>query len=171
MSLAYRLAEERDLALVVDSWLKSYRDSHAAGLIPVDMWASVMAPIIRDRILTRPGLAVWVAYHPGESQPNDVHGWICVERDYKVRLRGRERLDGSKPTWVEKWVTETAPCVHYVYVKEKRRKMGIARGLFKAAGVNPLERFNYSCKTGVVSELKRVIPSSSWMPDIPRHPK
>lgn len=170
MSLAYRRAEERDLALVIDSWLESYRFAHAAGLIALDDWRDVMVPQVK-RVLARPGVAVHVAYHPGETdQRADLYGWIAVERDYVVPVRGRERIDGTKPMWIEKLVASDCPLVHFVYVKEAYRRMGIARGLFKAARVDPTLRFLHTCKTAVVTELKRAIPRAVWSPLIARQP-
>jgi hypothetical protein len=57
-----------------------------------------------------------------------------------------------------------------VYVKEPYRRGGIARGLFAAAGVDPRERFFYTCKTGIGAELARSKASrAEWRPLIARY--
>ena len=170
MSLAYRPAEEADHRLIFNSWLESYRTAHAAGLIQMPDWTRVMLPQLQ-KIVDRPGVTVLVAYHPQETDKrSDLYGWIAVEREYEVPLRRRERV-GDRVLWTEKIETSDRPLVHYVYTKENYRRYGLARGLFKAAGIDPTQPFNYTCKTGVVSKLARKIPKATWTPLIARHPK
>lgn len=58
------------------------------------------------------------------------------------------------------------PLVFFVYVKAPYRKAGYARGLFKAIGIDPQERFVYACKTPVVTEITQryKIPCAKWDP-------
>lgn len=146
-ALAYRRAGEQDLVFVLDSWLDSYRTAHAAGLIAMEDWRVVMGPQIR-KLLQRPGAEVIVAYKPKEASGRaDLYGWIAVEGGL------------------------AEPHVHYCYVKQPYRRMGIARGLMASAGIEPEGRFRYSCKTGVVSALKPKIPRARWAPLVARFPK
>jgi hypothetical protein len=128
------------MALVVDSWLDSYRTSHAAGMIAMQDWRVVMTRQVQ-LILARPGVEVHVAYHPGDTDHvADLYGWLCLERG-------------------------DPPLVVYCYTKQHyRRIFGIQRGLFAAAGIDPNSRFEYAAKTGVVSKLASKIPNARWNP-------
>jgi len=134
---------------VLDGWLKSYKNAHAAGLIDAFDWYSTMIPQL-DKICGRPGVRTLVAFNK-ERPPDDVaglFGFICGEPD-------------SNP-----------PFVYYVFVKEPYRRMGIARGMFEALGVNPSARFDYAAKTGVLSypaNLSLKIPLARWNPQGARY--
>lgn len=163
---AYRRAVERDQPLIVDSWLESYRCSHAAGLVSMDSWRDVMTPEVL-RVLARPGVQTWVAYQPEEqSTRGDLAGWISVERDYEVPMHVLEQ--GRRD---DRMVPCSLPLVHYVYVKAPYRNAGIARGLFSAAGVLPREEFLYTCKVGLLTRLASKVPLARWQPLIARYSK
>jgi hypothetical protein len=167
MKLSYRPAEgESDFRFVVETWLDTYRDAHAAGLIQWDDWFTVMRPQL-IKVLSRPGVetfvAAWVGEEPGLA---DLAGWISVERGYSIPLT---RSSGSRHR--REMVECPEPLVHFVYVKAGYRRGGVARGLFRAAGVDPLGPFRYTCKTGLVTELASRIPYSKWCPLIARHPR
>ncbi len=77
-------ASPDDRGALLDSWLRSFRTSHYAGLIPMDEWALVMTPIIED-LLDRSSLLVmrgttfgttygWLA-HEGRSLVHYVYVW------------------------------------------------------------------------------------------------
>lgn len=182
MSLKIRRADERDLRLVVGNWVDSYRKAHAAGLIAMEDWDAVMEPQVR-KLLARPNVDVLVAYHPDETdRRHDLYGWIAVEHDYLVVVREREF--GSRGQWVDKTVAGWCPLLHYCYVKSTYRRRGVARALFKAAHVDPLGEFIYTCKTGVVARLTAAthddagrfvsppkLPRARWNPLIARFPK
>lgn len=154
------------MRLVVASFVDSYADAHAAGLVAFDDWRDVMTPQV-CRILSRAGVEVTVAYHPDEPDRRaDVYGWVAVERGYDVIRKRREH-----GRWVEKKVPTDEPLVHYVFVKQPFRQMGLARRLFHAAGVDPMRPFNHTCKTGVVSKLAPKVPFARWQPLIARFPK
>ena len=167
MTLSYRKAEAADAPLIVSSWVESYRTAHAAGMISMADWAQVMTAQVL-RVLARSGCEAWVAFHPGENdQRSDLYGWIAVESD--VRIPARVREDGK---WIERMEPAGCALVHYCYVKQVYRRMGIARGLFRSAGVDLGNRFLYTCKTAIVSELIRsTAPHAKWMPMIARYPK
>lgn len=149
-SIAYRDADladrigNRERRFVIDAWLKSFKGAHAAGLIDAYKWYEVMIPQL-DLIWSRPGVRTMVAFNP-ESRPDDaagLYGFLCAEPD-------------SEP-----------PMVYYVCVKEAYRRMGIARGLFKAIGVSPTQRFLYACKTPALSypdNLATKAPLAKWDP-------
>lgn len=138
-ALAYRSATESDRAFVVDSLVSSFRTAHAAGLIAMDDWRDVMERQV-VKLLERPGVVVTVACRPGEEDTGaDVYGWIAVEQ--------------GEP-----------PLVLYCYVKQPYRRLGMARGLFRAAGVDPAQPFEFAAKTAVVSKLLGKIPRAKWHP-------
>jgi GNAT superfamily N-acetyltransferase len=146
VSLAYRPAEVDDLVCIVGNWIDSFRSAHAAGMIAMADWKAVMTPQIR-RVLARQNVEAFVAHHPGETDHvADIYGWIAVERGH------------------------AQPLVHYCYVKSAYRKQGIARGLFRAAAIDPAKPFFYTCKTYVIHELrsKSLILSARWQPLIAR---
>ena len=165
-SLAYRPAREPDWFFVVDSWLWSYRDAHAAGLIQMEDWNRVMKPQLA-KVLARSGVSIFVAHHPGQDGTGaDLYGWIAIERGYQTPARSRQ---GGR--WVDSMVSVSEPLVHYVFVKQPYRRLGIARGLFKAAGVDPAAAFNYTAKTAIVTLLADKISGGRWMPLIARYAK
>lgn len=147
-SLAYRPAEPGDMPLIIDAWLKGYRTSHAAGLIPMHQFRRVYSEAVQW-VMARPDAETWVAYNPNidRSTRADLHGWCCVEKR------------PCKP-----------PLVHYVHVKQGRRRMGMARALLRAAGVNPSGPFVYTSKTPVVTRLKASIPRAKFNPLAARFP-
>jgi len=169
MSVGYRLAVDEDMRLVVRSWMASYRYAHAAGLIAMRDWVDVMTPQI-ERVLSRPGCEVWVAYDPDDDDSRtDLYGWIAVERGYQEIVR---RLFRGK--WEEQLEAASRPLVHYVYVKSAWRDRagvvsGVSRGLFAAASVDTDLAFNFSCKTAAVTRLKHRAPLAEWKPLIARH--
>jgi len=168
MSLAFRDATADDRTFVIESWVASYRCAHAAGLINMDDWHDVMVKQVA-KILGRPGCRTIVAYNPNEDDKRiDLHGWICFEHDYlfptKTKSESGRYEDALVPTAI--------PLVHYVFVKQNyRRPLGIARRLFGAAEIDPLEKFHYTCRTSVVSRLSMKIPKARWQPLIARFTK
>lgn len=144
-ALDYRPAKESDFTLVRDGFLDGYRTAHAAGMILMEDWEEVMGPQW-DKILAREGVDVFVAFKPSEADTRfDLYGFIVIDSKYAC--------DG-KPQ----------PFVVYCNVKHKYRRLGVATGLFKIAGVDPAKEFHYAAKTGVVSKLREQIPLAKWKP-------
>lgn len=139
-ALAFRDALDEDRPLVLDSWLASFRNAHAAGLISMESWRSVMGPQI-VRMLRRPGVRVVVAYKPGEALGADAYGWAAVE------------LRNNQP-----------PLVLYVYVLQPYRRFGIARRLLERAGVELEREWHYASKTAVLSKLRAPLRYAKWTP-------
>jgi hypothetical protein len=63
--------------------------------------------------------------------------------------------------------------VHFVFVKSHVRGHGVARALFKVAGIDAQQPFLYTCKTSNVSKLEKagVMPRARWFPLSARFPK
>lgn len=148
MNLSYRAAthSDGDRTFVISHWSSSYKKSHSAGLIQAEDWASVMHPQIA-KVLDRPGMRTIIAYE--KDEPDFFYGFITGDDE--------DIID--------------TPVIAYVYVKENYRRSGIARGLFKAFGVEPNQRFVYACRTGIVSKLSSKIPLSRFNPLEVRYPK
>ena len=139
MSIAYRRATDADMPFVVDSFIESYRLAHAAGMIAMADWRTVMQRQL-SLALARRGVQLWVAYHPGDTdRVADVYGWVAVE------------------------LGPETPYVLYSYTKSAYRRMGIAKSLLKAAGIDTAKPWEYAAKTGIVSKLK-LLPNARWNP-------
>lgn len=143
MTIAFRNATTSDRDFIITNWESSYQDSNTAGMIPMELWAGHMATFIRY-YLDKPYVRTVVAYNP-DAEPGiaDLHGFIAAEPD-------------AGP-----------PIVLYVYVEQPMRRFGIARGLFKAAGIDPLKPFTYLCSTPILApgrDLVRKVPLAKWKP-------
>lgn len=162
--LAYRPAKPADLSFIVDSWVDSYKNAHAAGMISMKTWKKVMVPEVY-RVLSRPGVEVWVAHNPSQTEGADIYGWLAVEKG--VKLPSREKVNGR---FYRALLDTPYPLVHYAYTKQIYRKNGIFRGLMAAARVDG--PFMYTCKTGI---WQKVIASkgslAKWMPLLARYEK
>ncbi len=147
--ISFRLLEPPDLGFIVDSWVKSYRDSDSAGMIARESWRAVMCPEV-VRITKRDGAVTMVAYDTDVTDHiADLAGYICADP------------------------SESPPVVFYVYVKEAQRKAGYARALFHAVGIDPSRPFVYTAKTGALAAIaeQRKIPCAWFDPSIARVPK
>lgn len=93
-----------DLAMVFDSWLKSWRVSKWAGCIPNHLYFETQRVLIEDLIAR--GAAIRIAYPSG--RPEVILGWACGEE-------------------------KEGKCVlHYLYVKDPFIGMGIPETLLAA---------------------------------------
>lgn len=146
MTVCFRPATEGDRSFIVSAWSSSFRDAYAAGLIAMDDWATVMRPQI-EKVLARPDCTTMIAHDSDEDPTVGLYGFISAD------------------------VARSPALVYYCYTKQAYRRMGIARGLFAAIGVDPSRAFDYACRTIAVSELARKIPSSRWQPLAARYPK
>lgn len=144
--ISFRPAESRDMPFVMSSWLKSFKTSNAAGLLPFNLYYDAYRLAIQQ-LLDR-GSVVYVAYVPGEDEAkSDIYGWACVERGFDK------------------------PLVHYVYVKQPYRRLGVAKALLRAAGVHVSQPFFYTYRTPIVAELLRGRRQAVWMPVLARSRK
>ena len=138
--IAFRLAAAHDRQFIISGWSSSFRTSHSAGMIHMDDWADVMHRQI-VRVLDRPSVVTLVAYDTEETDRiADLAGFIAFDN-------GR-----------------TVPVVYYVYVPQTKRRLGIARSLFRRARIDPTKPFAFACKTAIVSQLKAKIPCAKWTP-------
>lgn len=147
MSIAYRRATREDMPFIVDSFLESFRTSHAAGLICMDDWRVVMTRQL-SLLLARTGVEIHVAYHPGDTdRVADLYGWVAVER------------------------SDPGPFVLYCYVKQAYRRLGVGKALLRASGLEPTGSWSYAAKTAIVTKLTSKMPNAKWDPLRARFPQ
>lgn len=133
--------------LVIDSWLKAYRKSKWAGVIPNNLYTPVMSNAIQQLIKrgARIMLAVNADYDPppGVAKHYEHHilGWLCYE-----------------------YTSDAQPVTHFAFVKPGYRRNGIACALMRAAGFEPYSRFYYTFRTDMSSKFK----AARYCPEIAR---
>lgn len=98
-----------DLAFVISSWAESSHNGPVGRLHRRGLWCEQQSEVARH-IIGRSHLLV--AHH--ENDREQLYGWICFAH--------------LKP---ETWA------IHYIYVKQPFRKLGIARALLLASGWRP----------------------------------
>ena len=136
--------ESRRCSPIVSMWSSTYRESHYAGLLWAGDYAQIMHAQI-SKIIEKQARTAIMAVAPND--PDFLYGFIVG--------------DTSGQT----------PVVDYVCVKEPYRRTGVARALFGELGVSPAQRFVYSCRTRIVSQLASKIPAARFDPLQARHPK
>ena len=97
-----------EMALIYDSWVKSFRKSPWAGVIPNNLYEATQRATIQG-ILAR-GASIQVALAPrvpGIFEGRRVMGWICTEPAIET--------------------------LHFWYVKDDFRKKGIGKALLAEA--------------------------------------
>lgn len=147
------MEHDDDRDFVRSSWSTSFRTCYAAGLIDMDAWPDVMHAQI-DRYLDRPNVRTVLAVE--KADPMFFYGFITADTTPQV-----ERLEYGK--------TRVWPAlVYYCFVKADYRKVGVARRLFAAAGVDPTRPFLYACKTPMVTRLGNKAPLAKWNPLVAR---
>lgn len=115
-ALVVRPGRPTDAPFLFNSWLKSFRRAWFAQRIPSDVFFAQQHLVIED-ILQRPETRVWVVTPAGIGDEDVICGYAVT-----AAVPGAD----SK-----------ALIVHYVYVKETFRKLGLAARLLQAAGLHP----------------------------------
>lgn len=142
-----------DRSFVVESWISSYR--HRPALVGFHDWHGVMTLAV-GRIIALPGVKVIMATD-ADAEPGiaDLLGWMAYEpravtRAYNDETRRWEyrRVPSADRTPADE------PLCWYVYTKATYRKNGVARRLFRHAGIDPRGRFHYVCDTNAVDALR-----------------
>lgn len=138
MTAQFRAAIPEDESFILSGWSSSYRMSRDLAFVQMEAYAAHMHPIIRS-VLARPRVQTIVAHGAV------LHGFLTFERSQYER----------------------PPLVIYVYVAAPYRRLGAARGLFAAAGIDPRDRFEYACRTKAsweLLELGRKAPLAAYNP-------
>jgi hypothetical protein len=123
------------MPFVLSGWLRSFRASHYAGVIPVEMYHDVYSAAV-EALLDRPATALWVAVNPAGDADTELAGFVCVERGPHWVVGPESR--GRFVDW---------PAVHYLYLKAGYRRMDLPVPLLRAAGVDTGLPFLYTFKT------------------------
>lgn len=174
--MSYQLRDMRqdDRRFVIKSWIDSYKSSKSAGMLmnqPFEVggvyldFEAVMTATI-GRLLDAPDVHVLVASNPLVLPPKDVHGFLVYELRPQITLY-------RYPSYVRERQSSPLPLVHYVFLKKIYRGFGIARALFRAAGIKPDEPFLYTCSTAISEQVKKAnkIPRALWEPSCARYVK
>jgi GNAT superfamily N-acetyltransferase len=98
-----RPANEEDIPMLFNSWLKSYRNSLFAKQIVNEVYFTEYHKIIED--LLRDSIVLIACNNDDASQ---IYGWCCAK------------------------YIDNIFCLHYIYVKHAFRRMGIAKVMFDA---------------------------------------
>ena len=136
-------AADRDF--IVSGWSASLRSSRDIPLVPMSTYATTFRPIIEGHLARA---QVLVAH--GEA--GVLFGFLAFDPSTYVATIGRRHitLDGY---------------VLYAYTAAPfRRRYGVQRRLFAAAGISPLQRFGYACRTRSSWELRSKIPLAEYDP-------
>lgn len=135
LGLIYRPAEPAELDFILDSWLKSYRTSPWAGVVRNHRYHEETRGTIED-LLGR-GAKLTVASAPDTGR---VLGWVCHESKQDVLV------------------------IHYIYVKDPFRKLGVGKSLIES--LNPQGcALAYTFRTRA---SKYIVPGALFAPEIAR---
>jgi hypothetical protein len=133
-TVSYRPATPADMPLIMDSWLKSWRVSPWAGIIPNNTFYPLTRGVI-EHIVMR-GAEFEVAC--SEQKPDLIFGWIC-----------REQTNEQTPIAV----------IHFLYVKDPYLKYKDGSGRTIGAGLvgrAPGRPGLYTFRTRQLEEVARV---------------
>lgn len=146
--VAHRQGAVQDLPIIFSSWLRSFKDSHYAGLIPNNLYYDIYRAAL-EQLIARPGVEIWCAVNPQEEEEkHQIYGWLCIERGYAL------------------------PVIHYLYVKQAYRMFGVARSLLAAVKIDPAQPFIFTFKTpDAASLMKRRRICGHFDPLLARRPK
>ena len=110
----FRPQKDEDRSLILNSWLKSFRNSHETRNVPKEIYYVAQEKVVEDTI---DSVQVLVAHHLEDV--DHVLGYIVFEND-----------------------EPNAAIIHYVFVKQPYRKFGIARSLWEQATKDASECFH-----------------------------
>jgi hypothetical protein len=165
MSVDIRIRRMRpdDTAFVIDTWVETFRNTYAAGVVPMKFYQAdyrkYVATLLADR---EPD--VLVAYDAAaEVAGAELLGYLVFETSATFPAGRRMKTVG--------------PVVHYCYVKEYMRGHGLARALFAAAKIDQHGELYFTFKPTEhdrkpdAKKWKDTIPRARWNPLIARYPK
>lgn len=102
----FRPLDPDEMGFVMDSWFRSYRSSEWAGVIPNHLYYPTMREMLASLIARGAKILAAVSRGPTEDR---VIGYVCYE---------------TKPT---------EAVVHYCYVKDPFRRLGLGGELWRLA--------------------------------------
>lgn len=132
-----RPAAQDDAAYIISTWLNHYKDhSYFAMRIKRSIYFRAQHPIIQN-VLMRPGTRAFIAHPVGE--PDVIFGFIVIE------------------------MRENHPIIHFAFVKEELRGMGIGRKLLAATGID-FYGASFTHWTFTATDLVRRFPHLTYNP-------
>lgn len=169
MRLTYRAALPADHNFIASTWSTCWSPPREVSLLTLGAWRTAVWSSV-PTILARPDLRVLVAADADSPTGDaDLFGWVAwkphavelvTATTYVRRITYRLADDGA------------LPLVFCAFVKSAARRSGVARGLFRAAAIDPRAPFAYVCRTSVVDDLDSAgkIPRAVWCPHLGRSP-
>ncbi len=128
-ALKLRPAAVTDAAFIFNSWLKCYRHSKSAMQVQNDIYFSAQHKVIEGLVKRAQFI---IACSPTDE--NQIYGYGVGE------------------------MVEDVVCVHFIYVKEPYRKLGLACTLLAALGHVPGTPYLYTHRTHVAEKLEKKHP-------------
>lgn len=101
--LTFRDPQPGDIALVLDSWSKGYRNSKWAGTVPNNLWHETHTAAVTQLLARGARLLVLCS----AARPDQIVGYACWE------------------------AVQGGLCVHYLYVKDPFRRKGLGTALLR----------------------------------------
>jgi GNAT superfamily N-acetyltransferase len=136
----------------MDAWIESFRESHAAGPIPMAMYRRFYREVL-TWILEREGCQVLVACNSEDE--NQVFGFLVHETGNLDRRTRRP-----------------VPVIHYLFIKQPYRRLGVASELLRAAKIDPRHPFLFTFKTATGTDvIRKKKLGANWSPLLVRFPK
>jgi hypothetical protein len=132
-----RLATERDLPFVFSSWLNHYKNfSSFARRIRKELFMKTHHKVV-ELILLRSSTKLWIATPKGE--PDVIVGFLAAERFSDTQV------------------------VHFIFVKEAFRRLGIAQAMMKEAEIS-IDTLTFTHWTYEVDSIAKRFPEIVYDP-------
>lgn len=169
MRLHYRPAIPGDHDFIAATWSTCWPRPHEASCLTPAAWRTAVWSSIPS-VIARPDMRVLVAADADTTDHvADLFGWLAwkpraVERVVNGYTRGVSyRLAEGGPM----------PLVFCCFVKHGARRAGVARGLCRAAGIDPAADLAYVCRSRAVDVLADAnkLPRATWCPHLGRLPQ
>lgn len=148
MKLTIRPARATDQRFVAATWSNNWKRPDEIGLLAPAPWREAIFRSV-EVLLARPGVRVLVAADADSVAGDaDIFGYLAL---YEA-------------------AGEPLPLVLFCYVKPGARRSGLARALFRRAGLDPAAPFPYACHTRCATELREAgkTPHATWRPELGR---
>ncbi len=124
-NIKLRLATSEDAAFIFNSWLKAYRHSKVVQSIPNEIYFNGQHKVIEGLVKRAQFI---IACNPTDE--SQIFGYGVGE------------------------MLESVLCVHFIYVKEPYRKLGIAATLLQALGHTAGSPYLYTHRTHAAEKLE-----------------
>lgn len=172
MRLHYRAAVPADHDFIAASWSGCWGRPREVGFLTRAAWRTAAWASV-PTLLASPAVRALVAADADTTDGiADLFGWLV----YKP-LAVERVVDGYTRTPIYRHAEGgPMPIVFCAFVKRDARRSGIARGLFRAADIDPRAPFVYACHPHDARDLDAIvkagkIPNAAWCPNLGRLPQ